>query len=84
MTAPRGRATVLMSGGMDSAACAHLYLSQGLLVEALFVDHGQAAAGPEGRAAKAIAAYLDIPLRRITLVGVNRSGRGELVGATPS
>jgi 7-cyano-7-deazaguanine synthase len=80
MTGPRARAIVLMSGGMDSAACAHLYKSQGLDVEALFVVHGQAAAVPEGRAVKALAAHLDIPLRQIGVAGVDRSGTGELVG----
>jgi 7-cyano-7-deazaguanine synthase len=80
MTGRRARAIVLMSGGMDSAACAHLYLSRGLAVEALFVDHGQAAAGPESRAVVAMAAYLRIPLRRFAVTGVVRSGVGELVG----
>ena len=37
-------ATVLMSGGIDSAACAAFLAAQGIKVSALFVDHGQAAA----------------------------------------
>ena len=80
MPSPRGRAVVLMSGGIDSAACAHLYLSQRVAVEALFVDHGQAAAVPENRAVEAMTAYLRIPLRRIAVKGVDRSGVGEMVG----
>ena len=80
MNGPRNHAVLLMSGGMDSAACAHLYLSQGLAVEALFVDHGQAAAVPESRAVEAMTAYLRIPLQRIAVTGVDRLGAGELVG----
>jgi 7-cyano-7-deazaguanine synthase len=80
MIGPRARAIVLMSGGIDSAACAHLYKAQGLDVEALFVVHGQAAAVPEGRAVEALAAHLGIPLRQIAVTGVDRSGTGELVG----
>ena len=45
-------ATVLMSGGIDSAACAHLLAWQGNAinaVNAVFINYGQAAAAAEER-----------------------------------
>lgn len=69
-----------MSGGMDSAACAFHLRAQGLVVEGLFVDHGQAAAIQEARAVSAIAAQLDIPLRKISVGGMHATGVGELTG----
>lgn len=80
MTVQAQRATVLMSGGIDSAACAHFFRSQGINVDGLFIDHGQAAAGREGLAAHAIAEHLSMPLRCVTLSGGGCHGSGELVG----
>jgi 7-cyano-7-deazaguanine synthase len=74
------RATVLLSGGMDSAACAHFYRAQGFAVEAIFVEHGQAALRNERVAAEALSKWLDIPFRSITLGPLPQSGVGELVG----
>lgn len=73
-------ATVLMSGGIDSAACAHLLRSQGLAVGGLFIDYGQAAAEREARAVSSLAEYLGIAVRKIGLSGSPSSGPGEIVG----
>lgn len=73
-------ATVLMSGGLDSYACALLFKNQGLSVTALFINYGQAAATNEAKAARYLAGQLEIPLSEIA-IGTNRAfGSGELVG----
>jgi tRNA(Ile)-lysidine synthase TilS/MesJ len=35
--------SVLLSGGLDSSACIHYYLSQSFKVNAIFIDYGQKA-----------------------------------------
>lgn len=74
------RATVLMSGGIDSAACAAFLIEQGLGVSAVFVDHGQAAANCERVAVRSLAAALDIEVQELTLAGAAPFGPGELTG----
>ena len=56
-------ATVLISGGIQLAACAHFLCSRGMLVDGLFIDHGQAAAEREARAVSALADHLGIAVR---------------------
>ncbi len=73
-------ATVLMSGGIDSAACAHRLLAQGLHVEGLFVDLRQAAAYREAMAVSALAKVLGMEVRQVDFTGLRASGTGELVG----
>jgi 7-cyano-7-deazaguanine synthase len=77
---PKRRATVLLSGGLDSAACAHFLQGQGLSVSAVFVNYGQAAAVLEWRAAVAMAERLDLPLRTLSVTGGDQFGSGELAG----
>lgn len=74
------QATVLMSGGIDSAACAHLFVSQGFMVRGVFIDYGQAGARLERRAVRALSSCLRVPL---TIYEVHPAGpysAGELVG----
>lgn len=73
-------ATVLLSGGIDSTACARFMQERSFQVSALFVDYGQLPARREFRAAKAIAARLDMPLMRIQATGMVSAGAGELPG----
>ena len=73
-------ATVLMSGGIDSAACAAFLLDQGLEVSAVFVDHGQAAANFERVAVRSVAAALEIEVQELALTGAAPFGSGELMG----
>jgi 7-cyano-7-deazaguanine synthase len=73
-------AIVLMSGGIDSAACAYLLQQQGRDVQAIFIDYGQAASGLEENAAARMSAHLRIPLERYSLSKGKRFGSGELVG----
>ena len=80
MGSSQTHATVLMSGGIDSAACAHFLRRQGLVLDAVFLDYGQVAATLEVRAAMALAHHLDLPLQVFTLSGSGPLGSGELVG----
>lgn len=73
-------ATVLMSGGIDSAACAAFLIGQGLEVSAVFIDHGQAAADCERVAVRSLAAVLQIQVQELVLKGAARFGPGELIG----
>lgn len=73
-------ATVLMSGGIDSAACAAFLAAQGIKVSALFVDHGQAAADRERIAVKSLAGELGIEVQQFAFTGAAPFGSGELVG----
>jgi len=76
----RNPATVLMSGGLDSYACAILFKSQDLSVRGLFIDYGQAAATNEWTAAQNLASQLEIPVCRLSLPTNNAYGAGELMG----
>lgn len=73
-------ATVLLSGGIDSAACAAFLIAQDLKVSALFLDYGQAAAIYEQGAARSLAATLGIEMRTLQFDCAASLGAGELVG----
>ena len=53
---------VLLSGGVDSAACVDFYIEFGRPSCGLFIDYGQPASRNEAKSAKAIADYYSIPL----------------------
>lgn len=76
----KGNAVVLLSGGVDSAACAHLLISQAFKVSAVFVDYGQAAATKELHAVNSMVAHLNIPLKVIQVAYSRGFAAGELVG----
>ena len=69
---------VLLSGGVDSAACAAFYRSQRSDVSALFVDYGQGALRQERRAARRIAKHGRIPLSTIEILGLGPFGKGYI------
>jgi len=73
-------AAVLMSGGLDSYACAILFKAQGLSVRGVYIDYGQAAARNERTAARTLAAQIQIPVAEITLSRKRAFGAGELMG----
>lgn len=73
-------AIVLLSGGIDSAACAAFLAAQGMRVTAVFVDHGQAAAKLESAAVSAIAVELSIEVQRLAFCGADHFGAGEVTG----
>lgn len=71
---------VLLSGGIDSAACVRYYLDLGFRVEGLFIDYGQSARQNERKSATKIAKYYGIPLDRVSLSSNNDFGPGEIRG----
>ena len=73
-------ATVLLSGGIDSAACTRLLQEQGANVRCVFVDYGQAAAGPEQQSALSLASQLNAELSVVTILAPRKFGAGEILG----
>ena len=73
-------ALVLMSGGIDSTACAHYFLNRGDNVSGIFVDYGQPAAGPEMDAVKRITQHYGISLTLLTFRGARTWTTGEILG----
>jgi 7-cyano-7-deazaguanine synthase len=69
---------VLLSGGIDSMACADFYRSMDRSVCGMFVDYGQAAATHEATASRAVARHLAIPLLSVTTQGPSPKGAGEI------
>jgi 7-cyano-7-deazaguanine synthase len=67
---------ILLSGGVDSAACLQIYSEMDMPICALFVDYGQPPASPELSSAHAIARYYSIQLTEAKWCGpsVKRAG----------
>ncbi|MHC5057066.1 MAG: 7-cyano-7-deazaguanine synthase [Planctomycetota bacterium] len=72
-------ATILLSGGIDSAACVHLLAARGFSTSAVFVDYGQAAAAAERQSAAKVAHHYGTPLAVIQL----RLGQSYATGEIP-
>ena len=73
-------ALVLLSGGIDSAACAWWLRDQGYSVRCLFVDYGQKAAPFEKIGAEALSRSLGVALECISLASSAQFGSGETSG----
>ena len=73
-------AVVLLSGGIDSAACVKFLLNQGIDVHALNIDYGQGAATEERSAASAIASHYRVPLTHLRCDGSRRKAAGLILG----
>src|SRR6267154_2798778 len=71
---------VLLSGGVDSTACAHYMLKRNHRVTPLFVDYGQRAAIPEHRAASGICDALGLTLQCVKSITGRSFGVGEITG----
>ena len=71
---------VLMSGGIDSTACAHYFVERGDNVTGIFVDYGQLAAYPERQAAQRVAEFLQLPLPILAFECGQRFDIGEITG----
>src|SRR5579872_850557 len=70
---------VLLSGGIDSAACAAA-AKERARARCMFVDYGQPAAEREKNAADQICGALSIPLTAITVSAHANFGVGEILG----
>jgi len=73
-------ALVLLSGGLDSAACAWFLREQGYSITCLFVDYGQKAARFEKNAAEALSRSLGMTLENSSLKSDVQFGSGEVTG----
>jgi 7-cyano-7-deazaguanine synthase len=62
---------VLLSGGVDSAACVEYYVSRGHNVTALHINYGQPHWAEEQAAASSVATYFKIPLRQLSITGLS-------------
>ena len=74
------RAWLLLSGGIDSAACLAFYLKQGFFVECFHIGFGQPAFVQERVAAERVARHFDVPLRILRWSGSVNFKKGEIVG----
>ena len=73
-------ALVLLSGGLDSAACVLACKQNGLDVSGLFIDYGHRAAAPESAAAHRIAEHYNVPLLIAHFKGLSTSDPGFVQG----
>jgi len=74
-------ALVLLSGGIDSAACLRFYLLQSFSVTSLFVEYGQVSASKESRASKEIADFYNVPFRKVVMKNtVKHENGGYILG----
>src|SRR5882724_7570384 len=67
---------VLLSGGVDSAACVQFFREVGRPTCALFIDYQQAAVRQEYAAAKALTEHFDVSLCCLRWRGTQRKGEG--------
>jgi 7-cyano-7-deazaguanine synthase len=71
---------VLLSGGIDSTACLHYYLSEKFSLECIFIDYGQKSKKYELESAKKITEYYDIKLIELKIDSLKDYDEGEIVG----
>lgn len=71
-------AMVLMSGGIDSTACAHFLKGRNHNVRGVFFNYGQAAAAAESHAVRRAASFLHVPLSVYEVTGAESFSQGEL------
>lgn len=73
-------ATILMSGGLDSSACAHYYKQRGYDVRGVHVSYGQPAEAAERRAMEQVCKFFGIRFSAFCATGSEKYGTGELFG----
>lgn len=71
---------ILLSGGLDSAACIQFYLRRGFRVTAVHIDYGQSAAHAEEDASRKIAKHYRIARTKLYLDGTHTKGPGLIHG----
>lgn len=74
--AARTPTVVLLSGGLDSAACLHFLQDRGDAVSGLFVRYGQPAEQAELHAAQVIASHYAVLLREMEVRSLREPGAG--------
>jgi len=71
---------ILLSGGIDSTACAHFYIQERMNVSALFVDYGQPAVHLESKAAHSVCNFYGIDLAEVKFSGFIPPQGGYILG----
>ncbi len=71
---------LLLSGGIDSAACLQYYLELRRSVRGLFVHYGQAAVTPERKSAQAVSSHYSITLDQVIVSPPRTFSKGEIRG----
>ena len=74
------RVWLLLSGGIDSAACLAFYLKQDFQVECFHISFGQPAFKQEQDAAERVAHHFNVPLTILRWSGETDFTVGEIVG----
>ena len=69
---------ILLSGGIDSAACVQFYVDLERTITCLFVDYGQRSAEPERQSATAVSSHYRVPLEQLTVSGPRTFAEGEV------
>ena len=77
---PPKRVWLLLSGGIDSAACLAFYLKAGFRVECFHISFSQPTFRYERTAAEQVACHFDVPLTILRWSGSVRFKAGEIVG----
>ncbi len=75
-------ATIMLSGGIDSAAAVHYCIEKGINLRAIFFDFGQISVAPQLACARKIARHNKIPLEVIDISGIKRSFIGYTEGSS--
>lgn len=76
----RRRVWLLLSGGIDSAACLVFYLKQAFCIECIHISFGQPALLHECAAARRIAHHFSVPLKVLQWTGSAHLQEGEIAG----
>jgi 7-cyano-7-deazaguanine synthase len=71
-------AVVLLSGGIDSAACVAFLKPRTDNLRAIFLNYGQLSHEKEEEAASAVAAHFEIPLKILNCVGARLKNEGPI------
>jgi len=71
---------VLLSGGVDSTACVHYYITQGFEVKGAFIDYGQKGNKNERNSANNIASHYKIHLDHLIFDSLQSYSQGEIKG----
>ena len=79
-SAPDCRAWVLLSGGIDSAACLAFCLKRGFRVNCLHISFGQPALREERTAAVRLARHFGVSLTLLRWLGASEFAAGEIAG----
>ena len=77
---PVPKVWLLLSGGIDSAACLAFYLKAGFRVECFHISFGQPASEHEQAAAERVARHFDVPLTVLHWSGSGGFMAGEIIG----